>query len=986
MDRESGESRTRSSRPGSRGDGSRRRGVSEVTGLILLFGIVMAGVALIIITSTAVQDGINERNRLDSAEVTMKEVDSRLGTLSYDESANLTSVDFGNTEDKRVRLREETTDVTFTINELPACSATTRLGAIEYADEGGDSVVYEGGAVWRVADGEILLVQPPEMEYRNGTVTFVGQELRGEITETSTVFADKDFARSSQRTANFEDDLLTGPAGSPEACMLRNNLTITVEGPYYEGWAEFFDQEFPVGTITVDDANQRVELFLTEDDVGGFDSDGDGVIDEKDNCQETYNPRQEDTDRNDIGDGCDPDDDGDGEPDDDDNCQKRPNPGQRDFDGDEVGDVCDPDLDGDSVSNPDDNCFKDYNHRQTDLDNNSLGDVCDPDMDGDGIPDPSDYDDIRDWEDNCPRTPNPGQSDIDGGGRGDACDPDMDGDDVPNEEDNCPRTPNPDQADSDGNGTGDACENVGEQDYDGDGESNEDDNCPLTPNEDQQNTDKETYGGTDNPRGDACDSDDDGDNIADSLDNCQRTWNPSQLDTDNNTAGDACDGDDDGDSKLDDDDNCPKTYNPSQKDSDGDSIGDACENDESAVPDHNATFVDVLGTDANDYRTVTTYVTVDTGPGRNGSLTDEDFLVFEDYRPREIENVEPSGETGVDVVFVFDETASMNGTASSMKETVANFTSRINSAGISARYGLVTVEGDSEFDQPLTRDTGEFQASVDAIDPANGTDERPAGLDGIYRAADEADWRNESQRVIIYVSDDPSDNDRSVVETRNRLVDQGVTFYTISPPARRGAGKTKVRQIADDDGVDGDWLNIRSAGNLTPFFRAIESDVRTRYAVTFETCKAADATERDLIVLANDTARGLGRGNGSYKAPLDDIEDDCRTGRAGDPDPDPEDILPDPELPPAPGEDARNASDDDRSIKEPDDWSCDPDETPVGDNEMYDDARDVPDFDGDDVRGCYPSKIPDHGPGTPPEPYTNVVNVNVDFIRVSNSR
>ena len=56
----------------------------------------------------------------------------------------------------------------------------------------------------------------------------------------------------------------------------------------------------------------------------------------QDNCRDTYNPDQEDSDVDDIGDKCD-------------NCEYQKNEDQKNNDGDEEGDVCDSDDDNDRV-------------------------------------------------------------------------------------------------------------------------------------------------------------------------------------------------------------------------------------------------------------------------------------------------------------------------------------------------------------------------------------------------------------------------------------------------------------------------------------------------------------------------------------------------------------------------------------------------------------------------------------------------------------
>jgi hypothetical protein len=85
-----------------------------------------------------------------------------------------------------------------------------------------------------------------------------------------------------------------------------------------------------------------------------IDQDGDGIPDYRDNCPDSPNPDQTDTDGDGIGNPCDDDMDGDGIPNDQDgdtdgdgkannqdNCPNHPNSGQADINGDGVGDACD---------------------------------------------------------------------------------------------------------------------------------------------------------------------------------------------------------------------------------------------------------------------------------------------------------------------------------------------------------------------------------------------------------------------------------------------------------------------------------------------------------------------------------------------------------------------------------------------------------------------------------------------------------------------
>ena len=269
-----------------------------------------------------------------------------------------------------------------------------------------------------------------------------------------------------------------------------------------------------------------------------FDSDGDGLADERDAFP--LDPAEwSDVDGDGVGDNADDDADGDDVADEADAFPLDPEEWS-DTDGDGIGDNADPDTDLDGVTDEDD-AFPLDPEEWADVDGDGIGDNADTDADNDGVEDTADAFplDPAEW------------SDSDDDGIGDNSDPDTDNDSdgVPDVSDAFPLDP-AEWSDSDGDGIGDNADT----DDDGDEVADEADAFPLDAGE-WSDADADGIG-------DNADTDSDNDGVEDLGD--AFPLDPAEThDSDGDGVGDNADADDDNDGEPDGDDACPLNPVPS---------------------------------------------------------------------------------------------------------------------------------------------------------------------------------------------------------------------------------------------------------------------------------------------------------------------------------------------------------------------------------------------------------------------------------------
>ncbi|WP_435359449.1 vWA domain-containing protein [Haloarchaeobius sp. DFWS5] len=221
------------------------RGVSEITGVVILVGIVVAGAAMLFVSGTAVSNGVQDSTEVQSAEMVMEDVDARLGSLALGSSAAGDELQLGSMSPPDTEI-VQTGSIALRVNDLPACEATLPLSALEYRHERGTTIAYEGGAIWRSSASGTVELDAPDLRYRDGTLHLSVVHLAGAV-DDETLAVRKNTTQSRQMTARVKENLFAGSCGQAQNV---DNITITVESDYHEAWRTHLEAEFEGATVT----------------------------------------------------------------------------------------------------------------------------------------------------------------------------------------------------------------------------------------------------------------------------------------------------------------------------------------------------------------------------------------------------------------------------------------------------------------------------------------------------------------------------------------------------------------------------------------------------------------------------------------------------------------------------------------------------------------------------------------------------------------
>ncbi len=236
--------------------GEPERGQTETIGLILVFGMVLAGAALIV-TFGAVA--------IEDTQGTLSETRAQKAMTQFDSKSALVALGNSQTQSIIVPLRGmENLEVkpgagtmTIEVNKIGGPTQhneTWSLGAFVF-ESGEMNIAYQGGGVWRKrgTTNESVMVSPPEFHFRNGTLTLPVITIDGPDSVTERVSV------SHKITDSWYPDQSASP---PRANPLDNHkVELTVQSEYYKGWGRYFEERTD-GEVTYNHSNNEVTIEL----------------------------------------------------------------------------------------------------------------------------------------------------------------------------------------------------------------------------------------------------------------------------------------------------------------------------------------------------------------------------------------------------------------------------------------------------------------------------------------------------------------------------------------------------------------------------------------------------------------------------------------------------------------------------------------------------------------------------------------------------
>jgi Mg-chelatase subunit ChlD len=208
---------------------------------------------------------------------------------------------------------------------------------------------------------------------------------------------------------------------------------------------------------------------------------------------------------------------------------------------------------------------------------------------------------------------------------------------------------------------------------------------------------------------------------------------------------------------------------------------------------------------------------------------------------------QPSGERGVDLVFVIDTTGSMSDKIESLLATCRQFADDFNALHLNHRIAIVSfgdlrVPGDKIQNTAFTADVEITKKSLQNI-PRNsgGGNEGESSLEALERALS-LPFRSDAVKAIVLITDEPADQHHlNAEEVIGRLTERQMLVFVASPPYKY------FQRMALRNG--GQWYRISAHTNFNDLLKVFRDLAKKVSQVVFDVYQIGDGSVTDYLRL-----------------------------------------------------------------------------------------------------------------------------------------
>jgi hypothetical protein len=305
-------------------------------------------------------------------------------------------------------------------------------------------------------------------------------------------------------------------------------------------------------------------------------------------------------------------------------------------------------------------------------------------------------------------------------------------------------------------------------------------------------------------------------------------------------------------------------------------VSDTISNEGNQAGSPESSVVAITGVNAVNFPYILTYVTVNTSAGRNGKLSGEDFLVYEDGNLMDFTFIpfsDKSIQTKLDLAIVFDDTGSLEDEIGDMKEKVNELTTSITAANIDCRYALISFKDTVSVKQQWTSDVRIIKNAVNELIASGGDDAPEVNLDAIQTAL-EMGFRPDAQHMILDITDDithyrddgTSYTNLTISELADRLLVEGASLILIGPTSVSGVfdSNNDKRELVKALGGSGLFFDIHGA-DFSEILDKIKRVITQTYTIGYYTSNPVTQGNKYTILvrIGNDSDSGQYVASGS---------------------------------------------------------------------------------------------------------------------------